>query len=89
MRLLRVVETQREQKDIKWSWLLLLSDEPAPDSVNKIIGDFRNREIGLGYVNIINGEMATSPNQLGRSMANRMKLNRLTNDLRRRKYSGL
>jgi len=89
MRLLRVVETQRDQKDIKWSWLLLLSDEPAPDSVNKIISEFRNRDIGLGYVNIINGEMITSPNQLGRSMANHMKLNRLTSDLRRRKYSSL
>ena len=89
MRLLRVVETQREQNDIKWSWLLLLSDEPATDSVNKIISDFRNRDVGLGYVNIINGEMTVSPNQLGRSMANHMKLNRLTSDLRRRKYSSL
>jgi hypothetical protein len=86
MRLLRVVETQRDQKDIKWSWLLLLSDEPAPDSVNRIISDFRNRDIGLGYVNSINGEMTTSPNQLGRSMANQMRLKRLVSDLRRRKY---
>ena len=89
MRLLRVVETQRDQKDIKWSWLLLLSEEPAPDSVNRIFSEFRNREIGLGYVNIINGEMTTSPNQLGRSMTNHMKLNRLASDLRRRKYPGL
>ena len=87
MRLLRIVETQRDQKDIKWSWLLLLSNEPAPDSVNKIISDFRNRDIGLGYVNIINGEMSTSPNQLGRSMANEMRLKRLVSDLRRRKYT--
>jgi len=86
MRLLRVVETQRDQKGIKWSWLLLLSDEPAPDSVNKIINDFGNRDIGLGYVNIINGAMTTSPNQLGRSMANQMRLKSLVNDLRRRKY---
>jgi len=88
MRLLRIIETQRDQKDIKWSWLLLLGEEPAPDSANKVILQFGNREIGLGYINTLTGEMSTSPNQLGRSMANQMRLNRLTSDLRRRKYSG-
>jgi hypothetical protein len=89
MRLLRIVETQRDQKDIKWSWLLLLSDEPAPDSVNSLISHFGNRDVGLGYVNISTGEMSTSPNQLGRSMRNQMRLNRLVSDLRRRKYLAL
>jgi hypothetical protein len=88
MRLLRVIETQRDQKDIKWSWLLLLGDEPAPESANKLILQFGNRDIGLGYVNTLTGETTTSPNQLGHSMANQMRLNRLTSDLRRRKYSG-
>jgi hypothetical protein len=87
MRVLRIVETQRDQKDIKWSWLLLLGDEPAPEPVNKLIGEFGNRDVGLGYVNISTGEIRTSPNQLGRSMANQMRLNRLTHDLRRRKYT--
>jgi len=88
MRLLRIIETQRDQKDIKWSWLLLLSDEPAPDSLNKLIGQFGNEDIGLGYIDILTGETKTSPNRLGRSMANQMRLNRLVHDLRRRKYSG-
>jgi hypothetical protein len=88
MRLLRIVETQRDQKGIKWSWLLLLGDDPAPDSVNNLISDFGNRDVGLGYINISTGEMNTSPNQLGRSMANQMRLNRLVSDLRRRKYFG-
>jgi hypothetical protein len=86
MRLLRIVETQRDQNDIKWSWLLLLGDEPAPEPVNKLIGEFGNRDVGLGYLNTSSGEIRTSPNQLGRSMANQMRLNRLVNDLRRRKY---
>jgi len=85
MRLLRIVETQRDQKDIRWSWLLLLSNEPPPDSVNRLIGQFGNRDIGLGYVNTSTGEMSTSPNQLGASMANQMRLKRLVSDLRRRK----
>jgi hypothetical protein len=85
MRLLRIVETQRDQKDIRWSWLLLLSNEPAPDSVNKLISEFGNRDVGLGYIDTSTGEMSTSPNQLGASMANQMRLKRLVSDLRRRK----
>jgi hypothetical protein len=84
MRLLRIVETQRDQKDIKWSWLLLLSDEPAPESVSKLISEFGNRDVGLAHINISTGEIRTSPNQLGRSMTNQMRLNRLTHDLRRK-----
>ena len=86
MRLLRIIETQREKKNIKWSWLLLLGDENPPDSVSKIMLEFGNRDIGLGYVNTLSGEMRTSQNQLGRSMANQMHLNHLIRDLRRRRY---
>jgi hypothetical protein len=86
MRLLRIVETQRDQKDIRWSWLLLLSNEPPPESVNRLISQFGNRDIGLGYVNTSTGEMSTSPNHLGASMANQMRLNRLVRDLLWRKH---
>jgi hypothetical protein len=89
MRLLRIIETQRDEKNIKWSWLLLLGDEPAPQSAAKLILQFGNKDIGLGYINTLTGETSTSPNQLGHSMTNQMRLNRLTSDLRRRKYSGL
>jgi hypothetical protein len=88
MRLLRVIETQRDQKDIKWSWLILLGEEPVPESAKRLIEQFGNREIGLAYINILNGEIITSPNQLGRSIANQMRMNRLVADLRRRKYLG-
>jgi len=88
MRLLRLIETQRDQKNIRWSWLLLLGDESPPESANRLILNFGNRDIGLGYVNTLTGETSTSPNQLGRSMANQMRLNRLAGDIRRRRYSG-
>jgi len=88
MRLLRIVETQRDQRNIKWSWLLLLGDDSPPDSVNRVIGEFGNKDIGLGFINISTGEIYTSPNQLGRSMANQMRLNHLVSDLRRLKYLG-
>jgi hypothetical protein len=84
MRLIRVIETQRDERDVKWSWLLLFGDEAPPDSVDRIIRDFRNRDIGLGYINTLSGEMSTSPNQLGRSMSNQMNLKSLMRDLRHR-----
>jgi len=84
MRLIRIIETQRDQRDVKWSWLVLFGDEPPPDSVSRIIHDFRNRDIGLGYINTLSGEMITSSNQLGRSMSNQMNLKRLMRDLRNR-----
>jgi len=88
MRLIRIIETQCDQKDIKWSWLLLFGEESAPEAANKVIEQFGNREIGLAYINILNGEIITSPNQLGRSMANQMRMTRLVVDLRRRRYLG-
>ncbi len=87
-RLVRILETQGDQEDIKWSWLLLLGEEPAPDSLSRFIGEFGNKNIGLGYINILTGEISTSPNHLGHSMANQMHLNHLIRDLRVRKYSG-
>ena len=89
MRLLRIIETQRDQKNIKWSWLLLLSEEPPSNSVSSLIEQFGNKDIGLGYINILSGELNSSPNQLGRSMANQMRMKRLVSDLRRQKYSVL
>jgi len=89
MRLLRIIETQRDERDIKWSWLLLLGDAPPPESANKLITQFGNRDIGLGYIDTVTGATITSPNQLGRSMVNQMRLSRLTSDLRRRRYGGL
>ena len=86
MRLLRIVETQRDQKNIKWSWLMLLGDDSAPASISKLVGEFGNRDIGLGYVNVLSGEIIVSQNQLGRSMVNQMRLNRLIRDLQRRGY---
>jgi hypothetical protein len=83
MRLIRIIETQRDQRDVKWSWLLLFGDEAPPDSVDRVIRDFRNRDIGVGYINSVTGEMSTSPNQLGRSMSNQMNLKRLMRDLRK------
>ena len=89
MRLVRVVETQRDQKNIKWSWLLLLAENDPPSSTASLIEQFGNQDIGIGCINIVTGRVITSPNQLGRSLTGQMRMNRLIQDIRRRKYAGV
>jgi hypothetical protein len=85
MRLIRLIETQRDQKDIKWSWLLLFSDQEPPELVNRFVEDFGNKDIGVGCIDVSTGKVVTSRNQLGRSLTNQMRLNKLIKDLRKRK----
>ena len=85
MRLVRIIETQRDQKDIKWSWLLLFSEDDPNLGTTKLIEEFGNKDIGLGFINIISGNIITSPNQLGRSLKGQMRMNRLIRDIRSRR----
>lgn len=85
MRKVRILETQRDQKNIKWSWLLLLSDDDPPSATLNLIEQFGNKDVGIGFINTTTGQVATSPNQLGRSLTGQMRMNRLIRDIRRRK----
>ena len=87
MRLLRIIETQRDQKEIKWSWLLLFSEHEAPDSLAKTIETFGNKDVGIGCIEIDTGRMITSPNQLGKSLSNQMRFNKLIRDLNKKKQA--
>jgi hypothetical protein len=85
MHLIRVIETMRDQKNIKWSWLLLFCTQEPPDSVVRAVQEFGNQDIGLGCIDISTGKLVVSRNQLGRSLGNQMRLNRLIRDLNRRR----
>lgn len=87
MHLVRLIEAQRDQKNIKWSWLLLFSDEDPPESVRKFVTEFGNKDVGIGCIDVATGRIITSANQLGRSLSNQMRLNVLIRDLRRRSRS--
>ena len=91
MRLIRIIETQRDQKNIKWSWLLLFSDQEPPELVSRFVQDFGNRDVGIGCIDVSTGRIVTSRNQLGKSLANQMRLNKLIRDLGKRKqgFSGM
>jgi len=85
MHLIRIIETMRDQKNIKWSWLLLFSNEEPPESIVRVIEEFTNEDIGIGCIDIGTGKLVTSRNQLGRSLLGQMHFNNLIRDLRRRK----
>jgi hypothetical protein len=89
MRLIRVIETMRDEKNIKWSWLLLFSDEEPPSAVARFIEDFGNKDIGVGCVDISTGQMITSKNQLGRSLVRQIRLHQLISDLNKRRAGRL
>jgi hypothetical protein len=84
MRLVRIIETQRDEKNIKWSWLLLFSSEEPSELVTRFVQDFGNKDVGIGCIDVGTGKIVTSRNQLGRSLANQMRLNKLMADLRKK-----
>lgn len=84
MQLIRIIETQRDQKNIKWSWLLLFCNQELPSSLSRVIVEFGNKDVGIGCIDVGTGKLITSPNQLGRSLARQMRMQHLIRDLRRR-----
>jgi hypothetical protein len=84
MRLIRIIESQRDQKDIKWSWLLLFHNQELPISLTRVIEEFREKDVGIGSIDVGGGKLITSPNQLGRSLARQMRMQHLMEDFRRR-----
>jgi hypothetical protein len=83
-KLIRIIETERDRKNIRWSWLLLFSDHEPPMQLSKFIETFGNKEVGIGCIDVSTGKITTSPNQLGRSLSNQMRLGRLVRDLRKK-----
>jgi hypothetical protein len=83
MRLVRVIMALRDEKNIKWSWLVLVCDEEPPPSVSSLIEEFGNKDIGIGCIDVNTGRLITSSNQLGRSLSRQMRLHHLIRDLNR------
>jgi hypothetical protein len=84
MRLIRIIESQRDEKNIKWSWLLLFHNQELPASLVRIIEEFGEKDVGIGSIDVRGGKLMTSSNQLGRSLARQMRMQHLMKDLRRR-----
>ena len=74
MRLVRLVESIKDDKNIKWSWLLFFSGREPSEDLRGYIEHFGNKEVGLGCIDISTGNLVSSPNQLGRSLQKQMRL---------------
>ena len=85
MRLIRIIETQRDKDDIKWSWLLLFSDREPSTQVSRLIETFGNKDVGIGCIDVTTGQIITSPNQLGKSLSKQMRFDRLIRDLNKKR----
>jgi hypothetical protein len=83
--LVRVIEKLRDEKNIKWSWLLLFDDGEPPSAVARFVEEFGNKDVGIGCIDTSTGRMLTSKNQLGASLARQMRLNHLIRDLNKRR----
>ena len=85
MRLVRLVETLRDERNIKWSWLLLFTRDEPPAGMAQTIQEFGNKDIGIGCIDVGTGKMIASHNQLGVSLGRQMRMNRLIQDLKRKR----
>jgi hypothetical protein len=81
MRLVRLIESVGDEKNIKWSWLLFFSRKEPSDDLKLYIEHFGNKQVGLGCIDISTGNMISSQNQLGRSFQKQMRLNRFVRGL--------
>jgi len=86
-RLVRIIETAADQKDIKWSWLLVFSHKEVPRAVGAFIEQFRNENIGIASIEANTGAMTASPNRLGSSLGRQMRMHRLIRDLSRKRLA--
>ena len=81
MRLVRLVESVKDEKNIRWSWLLFFSRREPSEDLKRFIEHFGNKEVGIGCLDISTGNMVCSPNQLGRSLQTQMRLNKFIGEL--------
>jgi len=86
-RLAQIIETAGDQKDIKWSWLLVFSHKEVPRAVGAFIEQFRNENIGIACIEANTGAMTASPNRLGSSLGRQMRMHRLIGDLSRKRHA--
>jgi hypothetical protein len=81
MRLVRLIESVSDERNIKWSWLLFFSRKEPSDDLKRYIEHFGNKQVGLGCIDISTGNMISSQNQLGRSLQKQMRLNQFVRGL--------
>lgn len=61
---------------LQWAWLIIFSSKELSAQVVSFVTRYDRRELGLALASTSSGQIITSNNQIGRSIANRLKLGR-------------
>jgi hypothetical protein len=62
----KAVEERSEKNNVKWTWLVLVRAGAFPEQLAKQVDAFEKPALGVTLVNIADGDVDTSSNQLGR-----------------------
>jgi hypothetical protein len=62
----RAVEHRAAERNVRWTWLVLIRAGRFSEGLVKKVDAFGDPEIGISLVNLADGDVDTSPNVLGR-----------------------
>jgi hypothetical protein len=62
----KAVMGRAEEKNTKWTWLVLIRSGTFPDKLVRAVDGFDNPELGISLVNLAEQDVDTSSNLLGR-----------------------
>ncbi|MCL6450548.1 MAG: hypothetical protein K6T75_04545 [Acetobacteraceae bacterium] len=71
--LLRAVSRFMREENIDWAWLVLVRTGPFAATVEKAVGGISLREIGVALVDVEARRVVTSPNYVGKRMADHVR----------------
>ena len=64
--LVKAVTDRGEEKNIRWTWLVLVRSGKFPETMVKTVDAFHRHEPGISLVNLRDEDVDTSSNMLGR-----------------------
>jgi hypothetical protein len=72
--LTRSVTGRAAEKNIRWTWLVLIRTGSFPDKLVKTVDAFDKPELGISLVNLADRDIDTSSNLLGRKALNLVRI---------------
>jgi len=70
-----------EADDLKWAWLIILTDFRLTPTVVSFVERYDRRELGIGVASVTSKQAVFSNNQVGRSIRSRLRLEKLLGGL--------
>jgi hypothetical protein len=74
---LRIIEAD----DLRWAWLIILTDSRLTPTVVSFVERYDRRELGIGVASVTSKQAVFSNSQVGRSIRSRLRLEKLLGGL--------